>query len=104
MSREKILFYEIPLLFENKLSESFDLNVYVSLSKNLQVRRLIKRDNFTLEQAHQRIDSQLPDEIKRKKADLIIDNNGNLENLYSQLNILNQLLGKLTKRNVIPLR
>ena len=43
------------------------------------------RNNFTLEEAKARIQSQLPLSIKEKEADAVIYNNGTLESTKQQL-------------------
>ena len=50
-----------------------------------QLQRLMKRNQLTLEQAQQRISSQLPIEEKKQRADILFDNNGTKEKLVGQI-------------------
>ncbi len=45
----------------------------------------MKRNQLTLEQAQQRISSQLPIEEKKQRADILFDNNGTKEELVEQI-------------------
>ena len=54
--------------------------------EDVQKERLMRRDNSTSEAAQQRISSQMSIEEKRKRADIIIDNSGRLEDTSEQVN------------------
>ena len=45
----------------------------------MQIERLMKRDNLTLEEARNRLQSQMPIKEKMKRADRLIDNRGTVE-------------------------
>jgi len=91
-STDKLLFFEIPLLFEGGLDKSFDLVINVHVSLETQIQRLIIRNGFSRKEAEQRINSQLPAEIKMKQADVNVDNNETLVQLRNQLEeLLNNL-------------
>lgn len=90
LHNEKIIFLDIPLLFESKNSyPKFYSQIneiwVVSSNKNIQISRLMLRDQINLDEAEGKIDSQLKLQLKEKLADTIIYNNGDLENLYSQV-------------------
>jgi dephospho-CoA kinase len=57
----------------------------VSCSPQQQQQRLIERNNLTAEQAAARINSQLPIAEKIARADVVLDNSGNLESLLQQI-------------------
>ena len=66
---------ESAIIFENKLEPFFDLIMVVDADENIRKERLKKRDRFlTEEMILQRIYSQISQEEKLKRADLIIDN------------------------------
>lgn len=100
---DRIIFLEIPLLFEGKLENSFDLVVNIHVNHDIQVARLISRNNFNREEAEARISSQLPTNIKIKMADVNIDNNGNLDQLCKQLQDLLINLNSYSKKEVSSL-
>ncbi len=82
--KEKILFVEIPLLFEAGMEKKFDFVVAVSASEEKRIERM-KNKGMAGEEALKRIKAQLSDSERVKKADLVIDNNGNLRELEVQV-------------------
>jgi dephospho-CoA kinase len=75
----------IPLLFEAKLTDIVTEVWVVSCDRDLQIDRLRQRNGLSPEQAIARIDSQLPLSHKIAKADIVINNNSDLEYLYRQI-------------------
>ena len=87
---KEIVFVDIPLLFENeKVNEKFGLKFdeiwLVYVDREIQIERLMKRDGISREYAEKKINSQISVEEKRKKADVIIDNSGTLEETFKQV-------------------
>lgn len=76
---------DIPLLFESKLQSYVDKIIVVTVTEETQLERLMTRNNFSLEEAKARIQSQLPLSIKEKGADAVIYNNGTLQSTEDQL-------------------
>lgn len=72
----KIVFMDIPLLYESKLQHMVDKIVVVYIPVATQLERLIERDELDAEQAKKRINAQLPIEQKKEWADYLIDNTG----------------------------
>lgn len=91
---EKILFIDIPLLFEAKFEDAVDLIVLVYVTKDVQLSRLMARDKITKKFALQKIHAQLSLEEKKKKADYIIDNNETVEDTKKNIQ---GLLDKISK-------
>ena len=82
---EDFLFVAIPLLFEAKMEYLFDKIVFVYADDEIRLSRLLKRNNFSLEYAKARINSQMPQDEKIRKSDYVINNNGDLNNLKIQV-------------------
>ncbi|MBQ1469228.1 MAG: dephospho-CoA kinase, partial [Schwartzia sp.] len=57
----------------------------VYVSPETQLKRLMERNNLTEELARDRISSQMPLEEKKARADVVIDNNGDLESTNRQI-------------------
>lgn len=78
---------DLPLLFESgKLSWLFGVSICVVTSEETQLARLIARNpELPKEECQARIDSQLPLSKKIERADIVIDNNGDLEQLREQV-------------------
>ncbi|WP_307474234.1 dephospho-CoA kinase [Cytobacillus purgationiresistens] len=87
---EQLVILDIPLLFESKLTHMTDRTVLVYVDENIQLARLMKRNQFSEEEATARIKSQMPLDDKRQLADHIIDNNGTIEKTRIQLQNLLQ--------------
>lgn len=86
--KSKIVVLAIPLLFEANLTHLVTEIWVVSCDEAIELARLQKRNNLTLEQAKNRINSQLPLKDKVKLADFVLDNNSTLEHLYQQCDAL----------------
>lgn len=79
------VFLDIPLLFENGLNERCDFVVTVFVDRDTQIKRLTARNDLTVEEAEARINSQMPLTEKVCMSEYRLDNNGNLEALYEQI-------------------
>ena len=94
-SGAKCVVLDIPLLFESKLTDFVDRTIVVFVDESVQLKRLMDRDNYTKDEAIQRIQSQMPLKDKIKLADAVIDNNGSKSTSYVQLKKL------LTEWNIV---
>lgn len=82
---EQVVFLDIPLLYESKLTHMTDKVIVVYVDEKTQLERLMKRNELSEEEAKARINSQMSIEEKRKLADAVIDNRGSLEETKQQL-------------------
>lgn len=76
---EDIFFMDLPLLFELQYEDWFDQIWLVDVTEETQLSRLMTRNALSQEEAEKRIAAQLSLQEKRKRADVLIDNNGSLE-------------------------
>lgn len=76
-------FIDIPLFFENKRYD-IDKSLVVYAPKDLQIQRLMKRNNLSREEAIMRINSQLDIEQKKLQATYIIDNTKDIKHLQNE--------------------
>jgi len=65
---------EAALLFESGSSEKMDYIIFVKSKLQTRMQRVIERDNLSRAEVELRINNQLDDRIKEKKADFIINN------------------------------
>ena len=79
---------DAPLLFEAKLEEYLDLTVVVIADQQVRIKRALERGNLTEEDILRRIQLQMPDKEKLVRADLVVTNNGTLEQLQAELEAL----------------
>lgn len=90
---QDIVFVSIPLLFETGFDKLFDKIIFVAADESIRLERLMKRNNFTKEEALLRMNAQLPQESKIKKSDFVLFNNSTLEKLQeSTLVLITELL------------
>lgn len=82
---EDVFFMDIPLLFENDYQDWFDQIWLVAVSPQVQCQRLMKRNHLSAEEAGMRIASQMPLAEKLPYASLVIDNNGNIDDLKKKV-------------------
>ena len=82
---EDIFFMDLPLLFELQYEDWFDQIWLVDVTEETQLSRLMTRNALSQEEAEKRIAAQLSLQEKRKRSDVLIDNNGSLEETRQQL-------------------
>jgi dephospho-CoA kinase len=80
-----IIVYEVPLLFEAQIHLWLRPVILVACEVGTQRKRLLERDHLTEIEAQQHLDAQMNLEEKRKLADYVIENDGNLEELEQQV-------------------
>lgn len=80
-----IIVYEVPLLFEAQIHLWLRPVILVACDVETQKKRLLERDRLTEAEAQQHLDAQMSLEDKRKLADYVIENNGDLEELERQV-------------------
>ncbi|KAJ2924636.1 hypothetical protein H1R20_g12469, partial [Candolleomyces eurysporus] len=93
---EKICVMDVPLLIEGPLHKMVGKVVVVYCSEEIQLQRLIQRDNSTREDALSRLRSQMPIADKVAYADVVLDNSGGWMDLAHKLavsSIRNRLSG-----------
>ncbi|MBW9155110.1 dephospho-CoA kinase [Clostridium tagluense] len=97
----KICFLDAPTLIENNLHTSMDVIILVWVSGDVQIQRIMLRDDLDLDAAMDRIRAQMPIDEKRKFADFIIDNGGSIENTKLQLDLIITQLERLDVKDEV---
>lgn len=80
-----IVFVEMPILFEISAQDHFDSIWCVVADLDVALSRLQTYRNFTREQALARLVSQMNPEEKMAKSDIVLQNNGTVEQLHKQI-------------------
>ena len=75
INKNKLIFADIPLLFENKLEESFDSVICIISSKKNRIKRVLKNKKFTKENLKKILKAQTTDKERKKRSQIIINNN-----------------------------
>lgn len=102
-SGKKVVF-EIPVLFEAKMESYYKNILVVTAPLDIRLKRIqLRQPHLSLAQIQQTIDSQLPEVIKIKKANFVLDNSGTLEQLEHEFNnILPEILNIYTPAKLKP--
>lgn len=79
-----IVGYDAALIIEYGRVNQFRPLIVVSCPRDIQLSRLMKRNNLTREEAMNRIMAQIPVEQKVKLADFVIDTSGSVEDSVEQ--------------------
>ncbi|MEI6609571.1 MAG: dephospho-CoA kinase [Deltaproteobacteria bacterium] len=90
-----IVLADIPLLFEGKMQNLFDLTILVAISPEEQICRLMARNDLSRDDAQIRLKNQMPIADKIGLADIVIDNSGDFEQAEKKVaEIWQQLKGR----------
>lgn len=84
-SKDEILIFDIPLLYETKMEYLCDKIIVVGVDVQKQIRRVVARDGSSEELAKKIIFNQMPLNEKIKKADIVIMNDGTLDELEAKV-------------------
>ena len=81
----RVLVSDIPLLFENNLVDEFDRILLVDAPRPMRLDRLVRTRGLDETEAMDMIAAQMPAELKRARADFVIDNTGTLDDLEAHV-------------------
>ena len=90
--KTKLIFIDIPLLFENNLEKQFNKVISIIAPKRVRLKRLKKTRKMTEKQFKNITRSQTSDVIRKKKSDYVIYNNSTLKDYKIKIN---KLISKL---------
>lgn len=83
-----IVIVDAALLIEGKFLDLIDKLIVITCDEKEQLNRVMDRDNSNMDEALNRISSQMSQDEKVKFGDYIIDNSGSLEELNYKANKL----------------
>jgi dephospho-CoA kinase len=83
-----IVIIDAALVIESGGYRRLDKLIVVHCRPEIQLQRLISRDGLSREAAEQRINSQMPQEQKRKYADFLIDTSGDFDSTRAQVEVV----------------
>jgi dephospho-CoA kinase len=82
---DRVVVFSAPLLVESGMHTAFEILVVVSARVATQIERLMRQRGMSETSIRARIDAQAPFEDKASVADFIVDNEGTLDELESQV-------------------
>ena len=87
-----IIFFEVPLLFEAKMEDMFDVTINIYCDIDTQIERIVARDGRSIDDALNIIKSQMGTYERNKKATYAIDNTKEIDNTYR---LIDKILGEI---------
>lgn len=81
---ERVAVADIPLLFEVGMVDEFDVVVLVDAPEETRLMRLVGDRGLEPDEARRMIAAQMPSELKRARADVVIENTGSLADLEAR--------------------
>ena len=82
---KKLVFLEIPLLIESKLTKYFDIIIFIKSKKSIRLRRYVSKYKKSSELFHLLDQKQIKDSKKIKFCDHVVINNNSLSDLKRKL-------------------
>jgi dephospho-CoA kinase len=93
---DRLVICDIPLLFERHMTDRFQRIILVDAHRAVRLERLVNDRGLTETEAMEMIAAQMPAELKRARADYVIDNDGTLTQLERRVQ---DVWGALTNEN-----
>lgn len=97
---DRIVVCVVPLLFERHLVHDFDFIVLVDAPRSIRLERIVRDRGLTESEAMDMIAAQMPADLKRARADWVIENVGSMEDLEREVD---RLWDELAKDNAASL-
>jgi dephospho-CoA kinase len=100
-----VMVYEVPLLFEKKLDEQDEMKavILVTATADTRIARVKERDSLTTDDVLSRMRAQMPEQEKRERADYVIHNDGDLDDLRREVEYLLSRFLRIPPRTDAPL-
>ena len=89
---DRLVVGDIPLLFERGLVDDFDRIVLVDAPRPVRLERLMRERGLSETEAMDMMTAQMPAELKRARADYVIDNTGTVRELEERVSEVWQAL------------
>lgn len=77
---------DIPLLYETGGEALCDLVLVIHIDEDIQMKRLMDRNQLSVEEAKKRMIAQMPLKDKVNRADIVIDNSGTIQKTIDRVN------------------
>lgn len=81
----RLIVADIPLLYESGLERLYERIMVVYVPRDVQLSRLMQRDGLSREEAERRLNAQMDIELKKERADILIDNSRGLDETERQI-------------------
>ncbi len=100
-----VMIYEVPLLFEKNLDQQDEMKavILVTATADTRIARVKERDSLTTDEVLARMQAQMPEQEKRERADYIIHNDGDLDDLRREVEYVVSRFLRIAPRTDAPL-
>jgi dephospho-CoA kinase len=88
---------EAALIFESGFDKELDYVLVVDADDEIKIKRIMKRDKCSKEEVLKRMRAQLDSKIKRELADMVIINDGDIDELMEKVSFFYSLFEKISK-------
>lgn len=88
---------EAALIFESGFDKELDYVLVVDADDEIKIKRIMERDKCSKEEVLKRMRAQLDSKIKRELADMVIINDGDIDELRKKVSFFNSLFEKISK-------
>ena len=82
---DKVVVCVIPLLFERHLADDFETIILVDAPRSLRLERIVRDRKIDATEAMNMIAAQMPADLKRARADYVIENAGSRDELEAEV-------------------
>jgi dephospho-CoA kinase len=99
VGKRKLVMIDAPILYETKYLEYICFPIIVvGCPTEVQIQRMVENRGMTEDEARARIGSQMPIELKKKKADIYVENTSTPDEMFTNtLKKLNKILAPKKK-------
>jgi dephospho-CoA kinase len=101
---EEMIFNESALIFEAGLDEGYDAIIVVDAPEDLRVERVMKSRGMSKEEILKRMDEQISQHEKKKAADFVIDNSGDINQLKQSVEFILQVAKAIEPKDFTKLK
>jgi dephospho-CoA kinase len=88
---------EAALIFESGFDKELDYVLVVDADDEIKIKRIMERDKFSKEEVLKRMRAQLDSKIKKELADMVIINDGDIDELRKKVSFFYSLFEKISK-------
>jgi dephospho-CoA kinase len=88
---------EAALIFESGFDKELDYVLVVDADDEIKIKRIMERDKCSKEKVLKRMRAQLDSKIKRELADMVIINDGDIDELRKKVSFFYSLFEKISK-------
>ena len=85
---DAVVVHDVPLLVENHLEARYDVVVVVEAGEEVRLARLAESRGMPAAEARSRMAAQATDDQRRAVADVVLANDGDLDDLARQVDVL----------------